>query len=147
MEEQAMAQGILEVVGTIDIGQFWPMGESDADTVHILLRVAPGAFRFRPDANAPFKGTHAFEGASVRGKTRKSVACVATAVGAWAARCARHAGEHLLGRHAGKSESRCAQDYPPAFRCRSVERDVAETLESASGHDPGALSRPRIHGG
>ena len=66
-----MAQGLLEVDGTIDLAQFWPVGESDADTVKV--KVAQGAFRFRAQASAPSKVTAAFEnGAMVHGKTRKA---------------------------------------------------------------------------
>ena len=31
-----MFKGLLEVSGTIDLNQFWPAGESDADTVKVL---------------------------------------------------------------------------------------------------------------
>jgi endonuclease YncB( thermonuclease family) len=65
-----MPQGLLEVSGSIDLNQFWPAGESDADTVKVLLSGA-SAFRFRPHPNASFKVTHAFEGATVKGKVSK----------------------------------------------------------------------------
>src|SRR5437773_795653 len=66
-----MTKGLLEVSGTIDLAQFWPAGESDADTVKVLLS-SPNAFRFTPHAGAPSKVTHAFEGATVKGKVSKS---------------------------------------------------------------------------
>ncbi|MGH9783901.1 MAG: thermonuclease family protein [Terriglobia bacterium] len=66
-----MAQGLLTVDGSIDLSQFWPQGEADADTTKILVRVSPGAFQFRPHATAPFQNTHAFDHAIVRGKVRK----------------------------------------------------------------------------
>jgi len=67
-----MAQGLLEVTGTIDLAQFWPAGESDADTVKVYVASNGGAFRFRPHPGAPSKITTAFEnGATVRGKTNK----------------------------------------------------------------------------
>jgi endonuclease YncB( thermonuclease family) len=65
-----MPQGLLKVTGTIDLAQFWPAGESDADTVKILL-AGSNAFTFRKHAGAPFKVTHAFEGATVKGKVSK----------------------------------------------------------------------------
>ena len=67
-----MARGLLEVVGTIDLAQFWPTGESDADTVKVQLAAGGGAFRFRAEDGVQSKVTHAFEnGASVRGKASK----------------------------------------------------------------------------
>jgi endonuclease YncB( thermonuclease family) len=64
-----MFQGLLEVSGTIDLDQFWPITESDADTVKVL--VGANSFRFRKNAGAPFKVTHVFEGAKVIGKFSK----------------------------------------------------------------------------
>jgi len=65
-----MPKGLLEVSGTIDLAQFWPGGESDADTVKVLLSGA-NAFRFTAHPGAKTKVTHAFEGATVRGKVSK----------------------------------------------------------------------------
>jgi len=64
-----MPTGLLEVTGTIDLSQFWPSGESDADTVKV--QVGTGSFRFAPRAGDPSSVTHAFEGAQVRGKVTK----------------------------------------------------------------------------
>ena len=44
------ATGLLEVRGTIDLGQFWPRGDSDGDIAKIVVRVAPDSFRFRAHA-------------------------------------------------------------------------------------------------
>jgi len=66
-----MFSGLLEVSGTIDLSQFWPEGESDADTVKVLLS-GPAAFRFRDQPGASFKVTQAFEGAIVRGRVREA---------------------------------------------------------------------------
>ena len=63
-----MFKGLLEVSGTIDLNQFWPIGESDADTVKVLLS-GPDAFTFRSDFDSESRVTHAFEGAVVKGKT------------------------------------------------------------------------------
>jgi len=61
--------GLLRVKGTIDVGQFWPRGTSDADTAVILVGVdATSAFRFQEKPGGAFKTTHAFEGAMVHGK-------------------------------------------------------------------------------
>src|SRR5229473_413427 len=65
-----MPKGLLEVSGTIDLVQFWPGGESDADTVKVLLSGA-NAFKFRAQPGAPSKVTHAFDGATVKGKVSK----------------------------------------------------------------------------
>lgn len=64
------AEGLLEVRGSIDIGQFWPRGDSDADTTKIVVRVGPESFRFRPHPGAAFRVTRAFEGAVVAGRVR-----------------------------------------------------------------------------
>jgi endonuclease YncB( thermonuclease family) len=62
-----MASGLLEVVGTLDVAQFWPVGGSDADTSQLKVDVAAGAFRFRPNPNTPFRVTRAFDNAKVHG--------------------------------------------------------------------------------
>ncbi len=61
-----MATGQLEVRGTVAIAQFWPVGRADADTVNVEIGLAANTFRFRPSPGAPFKATHAFDGARVR---------------------------------------------------------------------------------
>src|SRR5262249_44943889 len=60
-----------KVTGSIDLNQFWPKGESDADTTKILVTVGGDAFQFRPNAGAAFQTTHAFDQAKVRGKVTK----------------------------------------------------------------------------
>ena len=60
-----MANGLLEVQGTIDVAQFWPAGHSDADTAKVLVTVAPDGVRFREDPTKPFKTTHFLDGAMV----------------------------------------------------------------------------------
>lgn len=42
-----MAQGFLKIQGRIPLEQFWPKGESDADTTNSKVEVGQGAFRFR----------------------------------------------------------------------------------------------------
>jgi endonuclease YncB( thermonuclease family) len=65
-----MPTGLLELSGTIDLGQFWPTGESDADTVKVQVS-GLDAFRFTAHPGAAPKITHAFEGAQVHGKVTK----------------------------------------------------------------------------
>src|SRR5262245_6346608 len=66
-----MPTGLLEVTGTIDLNQFWPMGTSDADTTKILVQVGQDAFRFRAFPTAPWKVTHVFDDAIVVGQSEK----------------------------------------------------------------------------
>lgn len=69
-----MAQGVLEVQGTIELGQFWPRGESDADTIRVKLADPLQDFRFRPAPDAGFQSTQAFHNACVvGGKGRHAV--------------------------------------------------------------------------
>ena len=63
--------GLLKVTGTLDVNQFWPAGQSDADTTKILLQVGSNAFRYQPHLGAAFSITKVFYGAKVRGATTK----------------------------------------------------------------------------
>ena len=68
-----MPKGLLELSGTIDLAQFWPSAESDADTVKVKIS-GPNAFQFSPlPGSAPSKVTHAFDGATVHGKVTKPI--------------------------------------------------------------------------
>jgi len=67
-----MPSGLLRVKGTIDLSQFWPVGESDADTTKVKVDVGANAFSFRPHRGAAFHVTHAFEAAMVHGRVRKA---------------------------------------------------------------------------
>src|SRR5262249_50886660 len=60
-------KGILTVSGTIDFGQFWPDGMSDADTTKILVRVSGASFSFQKAPGAPTKTTNVFAGAFMKG--------------------------------------------------------------------------------
>src|SRR5262249_59533433 len=60
-------KGILTVSGTIDFGQFWPDGMSDADTTKILARVSGASFSFQKAPGAPTKTTNVFAGAFMKG--------------------------------------------------------------------------------
>jgi endonuclease YncB( thermonuclease family) len=68
----AMASGLLELTGTIDLSQLWPRRTSDADTTKIKVSTTRDAFRFRSGPRAPWKVTHAFEDATVKGRTSKA---------------------------------------------------------------------------
>ena len=63
-----MATGLLEVTGSVQLDQFWPVGTSDADTTKVLLHVDERSFRFRPHAAAEARTTRAFEDAVVIGR-------------------------------------------------------------------------------
>jgi len=60
-----MPKGLLRVTGTLDISQFWPKGESDADTVKVTV----DKIEFSPDltAHLPFKTVHVFDNALLKG--------------------------------------------------------------------------------
>jgi endonuclease YncB( thermonuclease family) len=66
-----LASGLLEVIGTIDLSQFWPSGRSDADTTTVVLKMGADPVRFRKNDAAPFQATHVFDNAIVKGRTRK----------------------------------------------------------------------------
>jgi endonuclease YncB( thermonuclease family) len=68
-----MATGLLVVTGQIDLNQFWNIGMSDADTVKVAVDAEAGAFQFRPNPDAEFKVTHAFDDATVVGRQQKAV--------------------------------------------------------------------------
>lgn len=63
--------GLLIVSGSIETSQFWPVGESDADTTKILVKPKKNGFQFQPHPGVRFRVTHAFENATVVGRTRK----------------------------------------------------------------------------
>ncbi len=65
--------GLLKVKGRINIGQFWPNGESDADTTKVLVDVDQNAFTFQPKPTSKFTTTHVFRDATIIGKVRKKV--------------------------------------------------------------------------
>jgi endonuclease YncB( thermonuclease family) len=62
-----MPKGLLTVGGTLDLSQFWPLGESDADTTKLLITVSAGAFQFQSSKSAAPQPTRAFDGAWVKG--------------------------------------------------------------------------------
>jgi endonuclease YncB( thermonuclease family) len=65
-----MPKGLLRVTGTLDPSQFWPNGNSDADTINV--QVGANSFEFSRDSTpAHFTVTKVFQDASVRGKGPK----------------------------------------------------------------------------
>src|SRR4029453_12454208 len=65
------AVGLLEILGTIDLQQFWPAGLSDADTSKVKVTVGTNSFRFRKTPADGFVVTHVFDDAVVKGKVSK----------------------------------------------------------------------------
>ncbi|MBH0207001.1 MAG: hypothetical protein A4C66_11110 [Nitrospira sp. HN-bin3] len=57
--------GKLMIDGTVDLSQFWPIGESDADTTKIVLTVLPGAVQYQPPDGIP-RPTTKFDEACVK---------------------------------------------------------------------------------
>ena len=59
------AKGLLRVQGTLDVTQFWPGGESDADTIKVVV----SKIEFSPDrtAHLTFAVVHVFDNAFVKG--------------------------------------------------------------------------------
>jgi endonuclease YncB( thermonuclease family) len=64
--------GLLKVNGTLEVNQFWPAGQSDADTTKVIVHVGANAFRFQTLPGAPFSVTKVFNGAKVKGSVTKS---------------------------------------------------------------------------
>lgn len=60
--------GTLRIHGTIDLMQFWPIGESDADTTKIKLEVSANSFEYRKEGATNFKKTNVFTGAKSKGQ-------------------------------------------------------------------------------
>jgi endonuclease YncB( thermonuclease family) len=57
--------GLLMIDGSVDVSQFWPTGESDADTVKLTITKPQSAFRFRASPGGPAVVTHAFDKAGM----------------------------------------------------------------------------------
>lgn len=64
--------GILRIRGTIDLDQFWPDGESDADTSKVKVTVGNDSFAFAADGKT-YKKTSAYADAKVVGASSKEV--------------------------------------------------------------------------
>ena len=62
--------GVLLIDAIVDVTQFWPNGESDADTVKLTLSDPENGFRFRASPGAPTVITHAFDNAGMFEKVK-----------------------------------------------------------------------------
>lgn len=62
--------GVLTIDAAVDAAQFWPSGDSDADTVKLAIGSAQNAFRFRASPGAPAVVTHAFDDAGMFEKVK-----------------------------------------------------------------------------
>jgi len=60
--------GRLIIDGTLDLSQFWPVGESDADTTKLVIDVGDMAtpIHYQPFPTAPANATHIYDDAVVR---------------------------------------------------------------------------------
>ena len=56
--------GTLTIHGTLDVAQFWPRGNSDADTAKVTITGITNPFRFKP-AGGRVQVTHVFDAANV----------------------------------------------------------------------------------
>jgi endonuclease YncB( thermonuclease family) len=70
--EESIMPGVLRVRGTIDLAQFWPDGDADADTSKVKVTVGKDSFAFAADGKK-FKPTNVYFGASSRGTSKKEV--------------------------------------------------------------------------
>jgi endonuclease YncB( thermonuclease family) len=60
--------GTLRLHGTLAVKQFWPSGNSDADTCNIQIAGANSAFQYKAHANDAWKTTLVLESAEVHGR-------------------------------------------------------------------------------
>ncbi len=65
--------GLLKIIGRIELSQFWPEGESDADTTKIILSVTQDSFFFQRFEGGDFEPTSAFNQSYVRGVKKDKV--------------------------------------------------------------------------
>ncbi len=65
--------GTLRIHGTIDLAQFWPVGESDADTTKIKLVVGKKSFEYKKEGASKFSATNAYKDAISKGQVSKQV--------------------------------------------------------------------------
>jgi hypothetical protein len=61
----------LQILGQIDVQQFWPTGSSDADTTKLMVQVAPGSFRIKLAGSSTHEPTNAYEKAFMYGEKNK----------------------------------------------------------------------------
>ncbi len=61
--------GTLRVTGTLTVKQFWPSGNSDADTCNIQIADPNTAFQYKAHSKGAWKTTLAFDEAEVHGRS------------------------------------------------------------------------------
>src|SRR6516165_7699047 len=59
--------GLLRITGTLDLAQFYPDGQSDGDTAHVVIDPEK-SFAFQDTDGAEFQVTTVFTGATVSGR-------------------------------------------------------------------------------
>jgi endonuclease YncB( thermonuclease family) len=64
--------GLLKIEGAIDLAQFWPIGEADADTTKIQINVGEGSFSFAADGTN-FERTDVLDSAIAVGQGAKEI--------------------------------------------------------------------------
>ena len=65
--------GTLRITGIIELDQFWPVHDSDADTTKIKLTVGDNSFEYRETDTADFKKTTVFADAISKGQGSRPV--------------------------------------------------------------------------
>jgi endonuclease YncB( thermonuclease family) len=65
--------GTLRITGIIELDQFWPVSDSDADTTKIKLTVGDNSFEYRENGETNFKVTKVFKDAVSRGQGTRAV--------------------------------------------------------------------------
>ena len=65
--------GTLRITGIIELDQFWPVRDSDADTTKIKLTVGDNSFEYKEDGATSFKKTTVFKDAISRGQGSRPV--------------------------------------------------------------------------
>lgn len=60
-----MFAGQLRIRGRVQLSQFWPEGESDADTVKVIMTVNQDSFEFRPSLGATWRPTPVYFAAGI----------------------------------------------------------------------------------
>lgn len=65
--------GTLRITGIIELDQFWPVHDSDADTTKIKLTVGDRSFEYREEGETDFKITKVFKDAISKGQGSRPV--------------------------------------------------------------------------
>jgi endonuclease YncB( thermonuclease family) len=134
-----MAQGLLQLTGTIDVDQFWPKNMSDGDTVTVV--VDPDGFEFssNPAGGEPFRVTHIFDDAVSQGSgTKKVVHDGKVTIRLEDADCAElHysvpvPGTHIFRQHTGETATTKLHDLIASVTARPVPCKVRTAVDHPS---------------